>query len=224
MKTSKLKIDNARLFSVKGFSLVELLVVLLIIGLGFSLVNFNVGGNDSYRLLSEAKQFANSSALIAEEAILGNEQWGVDIYRQPTEDNDGYNLEQFGYRWLVRSKEGEWELANSANDEVDFLFSPGIGIRLELEGSEEEVEIFLKRAVNERDSVFDEEKGIAEQLTDNEEEQEEPLLPALWLLSSGEISAFTMVLFDAQDPDNRVKVKGDELGRITVVTGLEDDE
>lgn len=220
MKANKL----SRIISARGFSLVELLVVLLIIGLGFSLANFNVGGNESYRLLSEAKQFANSSALIAEEAILSNTQWGVDIYRQLADNNDGYNLEQYGYRWLVRNKEGDWELASSSNGEVDFLFSPGISVRLELEGSEEEVEILLKRTVNEQSSVFDQQEGIAEQLSGTEEEQQEPLLPALWLLSSGEISAFSMTLYDAQSPDNQVEIKGDELGRIKVLTGLEDDE
>ena len=224
MKTSKLSIHKAAIISVRGFSLVELLVVLLIIGLGFSFANFNVGGNDNYRLLSEAKQFANKSALIAEEAILSNTQWGVDIYRQPVEDNDGYNLEQYGYRWLVRSKEGDWELATSTRDEVDFLFSPGISVRLELEGTEEEVDILLKRTVKEQTSIFEEEKGIAEQLEESEDEQDEPVLPAVWLLSSGEISAFSLTLYDRQSPDNRVEVKGDVLGRIKVLTGLEDDE
>ena len=220
--TNKLSANKTRIMPNQGFSLIELLIVLLIIALGFSFANFNVGGNESYRLLSEAKQFANSSALIAEEAILSNSQWGVDIYRQPADNNTGDTAEQYGYRWLVRNKAGDWALADGTNSAVDFLFSPGINVKLQLEGLEQEVKILPKRTIVQQASMLDKQQDIVEQLTNTEKGP--PLLPALWLLSSGEISAFQMTLYDAQNPDNQVVVKGDELGRIKVVTGLEDDE
>ena len=202
-----------------GFSLVELLVVILIIGLGMSFANFNVGSNNEQRLLSEAKIFANSTALIAEEAILGNEQWGVDIYRQLIDDR-----EQYGYRWLVRNDEREWQLANSDNREVEFLFSPGIVLRLELEGSDDEIEIKLKQDIVEQESVIAESETIVEQLAEEKVDQKEPVLPALWLLSSGEMSAFHMTLFDKENPDNQIEISGDVLGRIAVDAEGKDDD
>ncbi len=202
-----------------GFSLVELLVVIVIIGLGASFANFNVGSNNELRLLSEAKIFANSTALIAEEAILGNEQWGVDIYRQLIDDG-----EQYGYRWLVRNDEREWQLANSDNREVEFLFSPGIVLRLELEGADGEIEIKFKQDIVEQESVIAESGTIVEQLAEEEVDQKEPVLPALWLLSSGEMSAFHMTLFDKENPDNQVEIRGDVLGRIAVDAEGKDDD
>ena len=202
-----------------GFSLVELLVVIMIIGLGLSFANFNAGSNNDQRLLSEAKIFANSTALIAEEAILGNEQWGVDIYRQLIDGK-----EQYGYRWLVRNEEREWQLANSEDREVDFLFSPGIVLRLELEGADEEIEIKFKQEIVEQERVIFESETIVEQMAEEEVDQKEPVLPALWLLSSGEMSTFQMSLFDSENPDNPIEISGDVLGRIVVDAEGKDDD
>lgn len=197
-----------------GFSLVELLVVLLIIGLGISLVSVNVGGSDGQLLRLEAKQFANNTSLIAEEAVLSNRQWGVDIYRHIDGD-----VEQLGYRWLIRNEDGDWQLAVDDRRPVEFLFSPIINIRLTLEGSDQFVEIVNKRDIDEAEPVLIDQPvknglSIVEQLeADN---PQEPVQPALWLLSSGEMSAFVMELFLNDDTDNKVVVIGDELGRITL--------
>jgi prepilin-type N-terminal cleavage/methylation domain-containing protein len=202
-----------------GFSLVELLAVVMIIGLGLSFANFNVGSNNDQRLLSEAKIFANSTALIAEEAILGNEQWGVDIYRQLIDGK-----EQYGYRWLVRNDEREWQLANGVSRDVEFLFSPGIGLILEIEGSDDEVEIKFKQEIVEQESITAENDTIVEQLAEDDIDQKEPVLPSLWLLSSGEMSAFKMLLFDKENPENQIKINGDVLGRIVVDAQGKDDD
>lgn len=200
----------------RGFSLVELLVVLLIIGLGFSVVSFNIDDNDVLRLRIEAKQFANNTALIAEQAVLANQQWGVDIYRDV---QDG--VEVFGYRWLVRNEENIWQLAEQNRREVDFYFSPNLALRLELEGSDEELEILFKRQIAQYNdsavasSIAVNDQSIVEQLS-NKSEADKNIEPALWLLSSGEMSAFSLTVFDRLNPEIFVVIKGDELGRIVL--------
>lgn len=205
-----------------GFSLIELLVVILIIGLGVSFISINVGDNSAYKLRTEAKNFANNTSLIGEEAVLSGKQWGVDLYREMTDDG-----EQFGYRWLVRSNEGEWQLSNDERRSNAVLFSPGVELRLQLDGFEEEQEILFKRDIttaetmleaaqdNDREAIIDEDGSIVE---------EEPIEPAIWLLSSGELNPFVLTLFASDDSELQVEIEGDELGRIKVKSGEQDDE
>ncbi len=196
-----------------GFSLVELLVVLLVIGLGYSVVSINVGENRSQRLLIEAKDFANQTALIAEEAVLTNQQWGVDIFRQFVEGLDGE--EQYAYRWLVRNDDGDW-LKPAAGFDDEYLFSPGIGLRLKLDGLDEELVLPPKRKLP-KPATKDTSTGVIAALT--AEDEDEAVRPALWMFSSGEISAFELTLFDVDAPENEIVIKGDELGRIKLLPG-----
>jgi len=201
-----------------GFTLVELLVVLLIIGLGFSLASINIGGSNSFEVQSEAKFFANRVALIAEEAVLSRQQWGVDIFRE-----EGDSGEQFGYRWLVTDNNKQWLLANRGKEPGEFLFPPGIGLRLELEGSGEEMEVLFKQPIAEQRDPFSSGAKRIEPAT-TQDYQAKLVRPMIWLLSNGEMSAFTMTLFDREDSDNGVSVVGDELGRIRVNKGQADDD
>ncbi|MFA7553420.1 MAG: prepilin-type N-terminal cleavage/methylation domain-containing protein [Spongiibacteraceae bacterium] len=203
-----------------GFSLIELLVVLLIIGLGFTAVKFNVSANDGQKMRLEARQFANRTALIAEEAVLGNQQWGVDIYRQHTDGR-----EQFAYRWLVRNEgDGLWQLPQPGfrDQPMDFLLADNIALQLKLEGSDQEVVINDKRKIIEQGSAAASPTAIAADIGAKEERN--PVLPSIWLLSSGEISAFSLIFYDAENPEMKITVKGDELGRIVLDEGEQLDE
>ena len=194
-----------------GFSLIELLVVLLIIGLGMSMLGVNLSGSSGYQLRSEAKQFANATALMAEEAVLANRQWGVDIYRFQDEDVDG---ERFGYRWLVRNEQGLWLPGNDSIRQNDFSFGPDIGLLLELEHSGQEQDIEFKQTVVDPASASNPGLGDAT----------EPLIPELWLMSSGEMTEFSLQLFDAQNPEHRAHIRGDILGRVVLDEEDNDDE
>lgn len=216
MNNSRLLLNTSLGRSQRGFSLIELLVVLLIIGLGFGLASVNVGDNTDQQLGINAKQFANRTSLIAEQAVLSNEQWGVDFYRQLTEQGD-----QYGYRWLMRNDEGVWQLATVTKGEVDYILPLGMGMRLELLESNEEFEILAKREIKTKASTVLKKQTLAEQLGSDASTEEELIQPALWLLSSGEMSPFRLTLYDNQSVDEggseaSVTVVGDELGRIIV--------
>lgn len=193
----------------RGFTLVELLVVLLIVGLGFSLVSLNVGDNRSYELQAQAQQFANNVALIGEEAVLNNQQWGLDLYRVSGDGDD-----QYGYRWLVLSEDSVWLPANTDNDKADVLFAPGIELRLELEGNREEVLVGFKQEFVEQPSLI---STAADNLASPQYAQtlsEGSVQPEIWMLSNGETSEFLLRLYDSTAPDNYRLVTGDALGRI----------
>jgi len=196
-----------------GFSLIELLVVLLIIGLGMSMLGINLTGNNAYQLRSEAKQFANATALMAEEAVLANQQWGVDIYRFEDEGRGG---ERFGYRWLVRNEQGLWLPGNDGIRKNDFSFGPGISLQLELERSGQEQDIEYKQTII--DPASESSLGLAQ------DDATQPLIPELWLMSSGEMTEFSLQLFDTQTPEQKTHIRGDVLGTVVVDEEEDDDE
>jgi len=80
----------------QGFSLIELLVVILIIALGVQAVSVNVGDNSQRKVSQEARHFVNTASIIAEEAVLTRRQWGVDFYLDIVDGED-----RVGYRWLT---------------------------------------------------------------------------------------------------------------------------
>ncbi len=191
--------------AISGFSLVELLVVLLIIGLAIGVVSVGVGVDKSaYGLRQAAKDFANQTALLAQEAVLSRQQWGVDIYRQYHADE-----EQFGYRWLLLTEDG-WRDTQPSGLEAGQLFPVGSEVALSVEGSEQEIGFLVE--VSE----------AAEQNKELEQEQEQALEPDLWLLSSGEISPFELALNYHDSGWQAIKVTGDQLGRVKVSANDED--
>lgn len=206
--------------AVRGFTLVELLVVVLIIALGVSVVSINVGGDNHRQMQLDAKQFANESALMLEEAVLGNQLWGIDLYRF---DDDGE--ERFGYRWLVRSDEDRWEIPLDEKLAVEYAFSAGTGLRLKVEGSEEEADIeYKQQAATQSENALVATAPVGVGQAGSSPMGADKVKPDIWLLSSGEMTAFELTLFDERNPDSAVTVSADELGRVKLDRGEGDDE
>jgi type II secretion system protein H len=116
-----------------GFSLLELLVVVLIIGLGVVLVTLNIGDNRALELRSAARELANHTALIAEEAELTNQSWGVQIYR-----DNAAGVDRIAWRWLWFGPEG-WQPEAPRDLPAGGRFASDVSAELSVEGGDIEI-------------------------------------------------------------------------------------
>jgi len=177
-----------------GFSLLELLVVILVIGLAVSLVSFTGSGdNSAYKLREELRFFANTVSLIAEEAALSGQQRGVDFYWDLVDGQEVY-----GYRWL-KLEEDEWQPYAPVDFDEENFFSPGHDLLVEMDGSELEIN---EKLIPDESSALDAEK----------------LEPDIWLFSSGEVTPFTLSLTNREAPEQYQTIDVDMLGRISLET------
>jgi general secretion pathway protein H len=118
-----------------GFSLLELLVVVFIIALGAGIVSLAIGTSNPQQLRASASEFANLTALVEEEAVLGREPWGVQLYR---EISDGEDI--IAYRFLRFAGEKGWQVEAPRDIPPGGRFAENIAAVLELEGAEQLIE------------------------------------------------------------------------------------
>ena len=105
------KISN-QLTRQRGFTLLELLVVLVIVGIMLGAVSFSTMQSSRQRLLTDAQRIALLLQLAREEAIVRN---------RPT----AFEANQNSYHFLIRN-DNKWDLLNDLDmlRERDFSFSP----------------------------------------------------------------------------------------------------
>jgi type II secretion system protein H len=94
--------EKSALFSSSGFTFVEILAVLFIVGLMISLVAIRINDNPERDLLDEAKRFSALVSLIRDESIVNGRAYGVDI------DSD-----QNSYRFLIYRR--GWEVIEESD-------------------------------------------------------------------------------------------------------------
>lgn len=170
----------------RGFSLLELLVVVVIIGFGIAAVGFRLGGDDLQQLRSDAREFATHIALVAEETVLSGEAWGLQLYRDPV----ARGAERLAWRWLAL-REGEWRPATPRDLPAGGAFAPGVEAELTVDG--EPVELVGMSAASGRN---------------------ETVTPDLWL-APGDASPFVLSLHLA-DRQAGPTVVFDALARVEV--------
>ena len=139
------RVDSVRVGSLRvvpgprrdaGFSLLEVLLVMVLIALIASSAVFMIASNEPQKLRNSAREFANRTALVEEEAILSREPWGLQIYRARNEDGD----EWVSYRYLRFRGEQGWQPAAPADMAVDGRFASSVIAILEIEGTEHLIE------------------------------------------------------------------------------------
>jgi general secretion pathway protein H len=169
---------------VAGFTLIEVLVVLVLIGIIISFAVLKVGGDQRADELNRAaRTFAAVLELASDVAISRSEEWGVRV------DAEGYRFVVLGQDKQdgKRDKAAQNKWIDVENDPVfrARAWDRGMRVELELEG---------------RDALLED--------ADKEEDK-----PSILLLSSGEMTPF-VATFSARETKARAQVEGDGLGNV----------
>jgi len=160
-----------------GFTLVEVMLVMLLIGLLATTVVMNFSGESrEERLEKEAERFQQLFQFVAETAMLKQQEWG--LYVLP---------DRYGFLYYDNN-EGKWAEADEPAGLRQYTLPPDIALTLELEGLPGEDTNLLSQ--------------LDWQLDDDEQSEEDskiPVLPQVFVLSSGEISPFQLLLTERSD-------------------------
>ncbi len=156
-----------------GFTLLELLVVLVIVGILLTMASLSVGGGGEQRQLhEEARRLTALVALAADESILKNQELLLAV-------------EENGYAFLVQDKKGKWLPV----DDIGSLRPRELPQGMQL-------------------SV-----AVDEPLTTAQKAGDEDKKPGqIWILSSGEMTPFTLTLSLIDGPE--YQLHGDLIGNL----------
>lgn len=181
----------------RGFSLLELLLTLVIIGLIVSMAGLSVSsGRRPYQIEAAARHFADVAEYALDEAQLRGTDMGMLL-----ETHAGREETVYSYRWLQRAG-NVWRVAPFDEDAYGRRdLPPGVEVVLEMEESETE-------------------------LTD-EADREEGLQPAPQVVfyASGETTPGIMSWLDRESGELLWELEWDLIGRIELrPRGIGDDE
>lgn len=90
-----------------GFTLIEIIFVIFIIGMAVSVISIAVGGNAAADMThKEAEEFMLQSSYISEQSVLKGETHGLFVELRPAQDIDA--KEQWCYQWR-RVRDRQWQ-------------------------------------------------------------------------------------------------------------------
>ncbi len=167
-----------------GFTLIEILIVMIIVGVMASMAVLAIGGDPHQQLKKEAQRIRLVLQLAADEALLQGQEYGLKLARE------SYQIVQFD------NEKEEWAEAK-LEAFAAYKLPNDITLSLQSEGSSVDLTILNK----------------IEQQQDQKPSDESTLKPALLLLSSGEMTPFTLQLQSA-DAEYKMQLSGDGLGDI----------
>jgi general secretion pathway protein H len=160
-----------------GFTLVEVMLVMLLIGLLATTVVMNFTGESrEEKLDKQAGRFQQIFQFVAETAMLKQQEWGLYV-----------QADRYGFLYYS-NETAKWVAADEPVGLQQHKMPDGIVLKLELEGLPGEESNLLSQ--------------LDWQLESQERPDEEgkiPVLPQVFILSSGEISPFQLLLTETSD-------------------------
>ncbi len=191
-------------FPAQGFTLIELMVVMVVLGLVSALALTTVGGgNQTQEMHNEARRLQAVLLMAADEAVFSNEEIGVII------EPDHYAFLTFN------EQEGRWEDAQTHALRMHAL-PEWLVIDFQREGKEREILGAKRKQFGGGDSEFVSDLGITENTLDILGKSKASKKPHFMLLSSGEITGFTIGFQIKDEQNSRIEIKSTDQGEIII--------
>ena len=170
-----IKRNQASLMQQWGFSLIEIMFVMLIVGMIMSLVVVSIGdGNRGRKVQAQARTLFQGLQLAVEESVFYRRQLGVRFDLEPDIDFDLWR-----YTFMVYDADKRlWQLINTEELSEVYLL-PGINLQLIIDDEE----VLLGSIEKEQQRLFE----IAEN-----SKEEQRIEPDIYFLSSGETQNFSL--------------------------------
>lgn len=239
--TSDIALKACKMGRHQGFTLIEIMVVVTIIGIMTGLIALSVSTSNPQKDLDrEALKFKTLIEMAQEEALFSQQEIGVIV------DEHGYRFASWGIPVLLPDPDAkdkpEDEADLNVSDETistlgtvtadqDDLPMPvwnmmGADPTFRARDMDEDYEIVLEVEHEQIDLTGGTEeqrkKEKAKLASKILEDEDEEIKPSIFILSSGEISPFVMEIFHAEDRDLTVKISANEAGKVWI--GDEEDE
>ncbi len=193
----------------KGFTLLEVMLVLMLMGLVVGTVVMNIGTRDHSEVLErQARRFQVVVNMASDQAILTQSQYGIYV-----EDNQ--------YSFAMLDDDQRWQPMEDDDLFTAIEIEEPYAIEIQLDGLPWEVEEQLFDA-----KLFDEELSVSDDGVDiGDEEEKEPPPPQVFISSSGDITPFSLIFkYEPEFGDERAvyfRVNAEDLPPLTVSEPLE---
>ncbi|RXJ72661.1 type II secretion system protein GspH [Veronia nyctiphanis] len=180
-----------------GFTLLEILLVLVVLGLSAAVVVPNISSNNKDTVKEESQRFFRLMQLWSEEAMLSSETLGVRV------EDKSYHLMKLSSDDWVRVEEGRYSKDIELPEDV-------------------EVELEVTGFTDQDDRLFSRESLFDDTLFEDEEEKEKLDPPQIILMGNGEIIPFRMTFYEKDEA--LWQVEGNELAVFDIKPAGEESE
>jgi general secretion pathway protein H len=199
----------------QGFTLIEIMVVLIIIGIGAGMVSLSIGdATRPQQTKSTARQLYGAMSLALEDAVFLNKQLGLRFDFSGKEEEIAYS-----YQWLLYDPASKQWSPIMAEGFEEQLFPDFIDLAIEIEG-----QTIIVGGDRKNDALLTVEEDKDDTGEDSKKDKKKPLLyPDLYFLSSGEMQNFKILINDKSTPESQYIVAGNALGQMTFKRPDEDE-